>query len=422
MIPLIFAAKVIQKSELFVIFALEMINQATFDFIRQHADADVRQLALRGTKNPEVDLTFALEQIAGRQKARTKLPSWAAIDEIVYPPHLSMEQCSSETTALYKARLAGQGETYVDLTGGFGVDFYFMSQAFSKRIYVEQNADLCTIVEHNMQALGLASEVVCKTTAEFLASMPHADVVFLDPARRNEHGGRTYSIEDCSPNVLELMPQLMEKADKVILKLSPMLDWHQAVEALKHVSEVHIVSVNNECKELLLVLSRQKKETLRLVCVNGENIFEIIPTVGTSSSQAGNKQFPRWELSLSQGQTLCLYEPNASIMKSGCFAALEERFPVQQISPNSHLFISTDDISDFPGRSFLIQAVSSMNKRELKEALKGIDKANITVRNFPLSVAELRKRLKLKEGGDVYIFATTVADDGHQLFVCRKKS
>lgn len=399
-----------------------MMNRATFDFIRQHADADVRQLALQGTKDPEVNLTFALEQIAGRQKARTKLPSWAANDDIIYPPHLSMEQCSSETTALYKARLAGRGETYVDLTGGFGVDFYFMSQGFSKRIYVEQNADLCTIVEHNMQALGLQSSVVCSQTAEYLSSMPHADVVYLDPARRNEHGGRTYSIEDCSPNVLELMPQLMEKAERVILKLSPMLDWHQAVEALKSVSEVHIVSVNNECKELLLVLGRQTSGPLRLVCVNGESTFEIIPTVGTNSSQAGNKQFPRWELSAIRDQSLCLYEPNASIMKSGCFAALEERFPVRQIGPNSHLFISAEEIPDFPGRSFEILAVSSMNKRELKEALKGIDKANITVRNFPLSVVELRKRLKLKEGGDVYIFATTVADDGHQLFVCRKKS
>lgn len=399
-----------------------MMNRATFDFIRQHADADVRQLALQGTKDPEVNLTFALEQIAGRQKARTKLPSWAANDGIIYPPHLSMEQCSSETTALYKARLAGRGETYVDLTGGFGVDFYFMSQGFSKRIYVEQNADLCTIVEHNMQALGLKSAVVCSQTAEYLSSMPHADVVYLDPARRNEHGGRTYGIEDCSPNVLELMPRLMEKAERVILKLSPMLDWHQAVEALKSVSEVHIVSVNNECKELLLVLGRQTSETLRLVCVNGESTFEIIPTVGTNSSQAGNKQFPRWELSSIRDQSLCLYEPNASIMKSGCFAALEERFPVQQIGPNSHLFISADEIHDFPGRSFEILAVSSMNKRELKEALKGIDRANIAVRNFPLSVAELRKRLKLKDGGEVYIFATTVGNDGHQLLVCRKKS
>ena len=398
------------------------MNRATFDFIRQHADADVRQLALQGTKDPEVNLTFALEQIAGRQKARTKLPSWAANDGIIYPPHLSMEQCSSETTALYKARLADRGETYVDLTGGFGVDFYFMSQGFSKRIYVEQNADLCTIVEHNMQALGLQSAVVCSQTAEYLSSMPHADVVYLDPARRNEHGGRTYSIEDCSPNVLELMPRLMEKAERVILKLSPMLDWHQAVEALKSVSEVHIVSVNNECKELLLVLGRQTSETLRLVCVNGESTFEIIPTVGTNSSQAGNKQFPRWELSSIRDQSLCLYEPNASIMKSGCFATLEERFPIQQIGPNSHLFISADEIHDFPGRSFEILAVSSMNKRELKEALKGIDRANIAVRNFPLSVAELRKRLKLKDGGEVYIFATTVGSDGHQLLVCRKKS
>ncbi len=399
-----------------------MMNQATFDFIRQHADADVRQLALQGTKDPEVNLTFALEQIAGRQKARIKLPSWAANDDIIYPPHLSMEQCSSETTALYKARLAGRGESYVDLTGGFGVDFYFMSQGFSKRIYVEQNADLCTIVEHNMQALGLLSSVVCGQTADYLSSMPHADVVYLDPARRNEHGGRTYSIEDCSPNVLELLPRLMEKAERVILKLSPMLDWHQAVEVLKSVSEVHIVSVNNECKELLLVLGRQASEALRLVCVNGESIFEIIPTVGTNNSQAGNKQFPPWELSSFRDQRLCLYEPNASIMKSGCFAALEERFPVQQIGPNSHLFVSADEIRDFPGRSFEILAVSSMNKRELKEALKGIDRANIAVRNFPLSVAELRKRLKLKDGGEVYIFATTVVNDGHQLLVCRKKS
>lgn len=399
-----------------------MMNQATFDFIRQHADADVRQLALQGTKDPEVNLTFALEQIAGRQKARIKLPSWAANDDIIYPPHLSMEQCSSETTALYKARLAGRGESYVDLTGGFGVDFYFMSQGFSKRIYVEQNADLCTIVEHNMQALGLQSSVVCGQTADYLSSMPHADVVYLDPARRNEHGGRTYSIEDCSPNVLELLPRLMEKAERVILKLSPMLDWHQAVEVLKSVSEVHIVSVNNECKELLLVLGRQASEALRLVCVNGESIFEIIPTVGTNNSQAGNKQFPPWELSSFRDQRLCLYEPNASIMKSGCFAALEERFPVQQIGPNSHLFVSADEIRDFPGRSFEILAVSSMNKRELKEALKGIDRANIAVRNFPLSVAELRKRLKLKDGGEVYIFATTVVNDGHQLLVCRKKS
>ena len=398
------------------------MNQATFEFIREHAEADVRQLALRGTRDPEVDLTFALEQIAGRQKAQAKLPSWAATDGIVYPPHLNMEQCSSESTARYKARLAGKGDKLVDLTGGFGVDFYFMSQSFSQRVYVEQNAELCQIVEHNMQALRHECSVICHTASDYLTMMSHADVIFLDPARRNEHGGRTYSIEDCSPNVLELLPQLMEKADRVILKLSPMLDWHQAVEALKHVVEVHIVSVAGECKELLLVLCKETSEPLRLVCVNGASTFEYIPNLGTSCSQHGNVMFPAWERLLSREHTCWLHEPNASIMKAGCFAALEERFPVKQIGPNSHLFVSIDEISDFPGRSFLIQAVSSLNKRELKEALWGIDRANIAVRNFPLTVAELRKRLKLKEGGEVYIFATTVANDGHRLIVCRKKS
>ena len=399
-----------------------MMNQATFEFIREHAEADVRQLALRGTKDPEVDLTFALEQIAGRQKAQAKLPSWAATDGIVYPPHLNMEQCSSESTARYKAQLAGKGDKLVDLTGGFGVDFYFMSQGFSQRVYVEQNAELCQIVEHNMQVLRHECSVICHTASDYLTMMSHADVIFLDPARRNEHGGRTYSIEDCSPNVLELLPQLMEKADRVILKLSPMLDWHQAVEALKHVVEVHIVSVAGECKELLLVLCKETSEPLRLVCVNGASTFEYIPMLGTSCSHVGNVMFPSWEHLLSKEQSCWLHEPNASIMKAGCFDALEERFPVKQIGPNSHLFVSIDEISDFPGRSFLIQAVSSLNKRELKEALRGIDRANIAVRNFPLTVAELRKRLKLKEGGEVYIFATTVANDGHRLIVCRKKS
>ena len=398
------------------------MNQTTIDYIRQHVNDDVRQLALRGCKDPEVDLPFALEQIAGRQKARTKLPSWAEKDDIIYPPHFNMEQCSSEPTARYKAQLAGEGGTFVDLTGGFGVDFFFMSQGFTRCIYVEQNADLCTIVENNMRVLGRSCSVVCNLSAEYLSTMEHADVVYLDPARRNEHGGRTYSIEDCSPNVLELLPLLMEKAERVILKLSPMLDWHQAVKALKYVTDVHIVSVDNECKELLLVLSRQRSDALRLVCVNGDTTFEFIPTVGTTYSHRGNKPFPGWEQSSSQKQVLFLYEPNASIMKAGCFEALEDRFPVQQVDPNSHLFVSVDEISDFPGRRFQILTISSMNKRELKEALIGIDKANIAVRNFPMSVADLRQRLKLKEGGEVYIFATTIANKGHQLLVCRKKS
>ena len=385
-----------------------MINEQTWDFIRQHAADDVRKLALQGTKDAAVDLPSALQQIAGRQTALKKLPSWAATEGILYPPHLNMEQCSSEQTARYKAQLAGSGDTYVDLTGGLGVDFYWMSQGFKQRYYVEQNAELCELAKHNFHVLGHDSSVCCCDTAIYLAGMSHADVIFLDPARRNERGGRTYDIKDCTPNVIELLPILMEKADKVILKLSPMLDWRKAVDDLKHVTEVHIVSVDNECKELLLVLEKAERP-LRLVCVNNDQRFEIVKESTPLASRPSSLTSEHY-----------LYEPNASIMKAGCFEALVQHYPVCQVSANSHLFLSSVEIEDFPGRRFQICAISSTNKQSLKTALTDIDRANITVRNFPMSVEQLRKKLHLKDGGDTYIFATTKADGAHCLYICRK--
>ena len=228
------------------IFADMLINEQTRDFIRQHENDDVRRLALQGTKDPEVDLMVALQQIAGRQTARRKLPSWAAVDGLFYPPHLNMEQCSSEQTARYKASLLKGGQRYVDLTGGFGVDFYWMSQGFQHRFYIERDEALCAIAEHNFRLLGLPCSVCCCNTATYLLKMEHADVVFLDPARRDEKGARTFGIEDCTPNVLELLSLLRMKADTIVLKLSPMLDWRKAVSDLQCVSEVHIVSVDNE--------------------------------------------------------------------------------------------------------------------------------------------------------------------------------
>lgn len=385
------------------------VNQSTLDYIRQHADEDVRQLALRGHKCPDVDLQYALEQIAGRQKARTKLPSWAAIDGIVYPPHLSMEQCSSEVTARYKASIAGKGALFVDLTAGFGVDMALISQGFQKAVHVERQPQLCAISSENFRLLGLNHiEVVCGDGVAYLHTMRHADLLFIDPARRDVHGGRTYDISDCTPNVLEILDEMLEKADRVMIKLSPMLDWRKAVADLGKVNEVHIISVDNECKELLLILSKTKKP-LRVFCVNNDECFEVVE--GISSQPRPLPQDMRY-----------LYEPNASVMKAGCFDLIEQRFGVVQLERNSHLFVSDKEISRFPGRQFLIEKRTSMNKRELKAALADVDQANITVRNFPMSVAELRKRLKLKEGGDVYIFATTISDEGHQLLVCRKKT
>jgi hypothetical protein len=382
------------------------MNQATQDFIREHAKADVRQLALQGTKNPEVDLTFALEQIAGRQKAKTKLPSWAAVDGIVYPPHLSMEQCSSEQTAQYKALIAGKGALIVDLTAGFGVDMAFISQNYQKAVHVERQSPLCAISSQNYKLLGLNHiEVVCADGVDYLHQLDHADLIFLDPARRDDYGARTYGIADCTPNVLELHDELLQKADRVMLKLSPMLDWRKAVEDLGHVNEVHIVSVDNECKELVVVLEvRGQRSEVKEYTVNCINLL----------SNGAREEFKFCPADISLTSHLLpltssfLFEPNASIMKAGCFALLEQRFKVAQLDKNSHLFVSDKDISDFPGRRFIIEKTTSMNKHELKAALEGIDRANITVRNFPMSVAELRNRLKLKDGGDIYLFATTV--------------
>lgn len=401
-----------------------IINEQTWEFIRQHANDDVRKLALQGAKDAEVDLPMALQQIAGRQTAKKKLPAWAATDAVVYPPHLNMEQCSSEQTARYKASLiTSKGDTYVDLTGGFGVDFYWMSQGFKHRYYIEQNAELCAIAEHNFQVLGLACSVCCCDTATFLADMPHADIVFLDPARRNEHGGRTYDIRDCTPNVLELLPLLLEKANKIILKLSPMFDWRKAVNDLKYVSEVHIVSVANECKELLLVLQQQVTDSPTITCVNDDSVFKVVSSKETDGFPAGNQWFLSRKPMVSPQETNVteyLYEPNASIMKAGCFAEIEQQYPARQLSTNSHLFLSSVEIADFPGRRFQIQSVSSMNKQELKSSLSEIKQANIAVRNFPLSVEQLRKKLRLKDGGDIYIFATTVGNNQHMLYICRK--
>ena len=395
------------------------MNEATLEFIRIHADEDVRQLAFLGKKNPEVDMAYALDQIAGRQKARVKIPSWASIDGIVYPPHISMEQCSSEQTARYKARIAGNGEKIVDLTAGFGVDMAFMSAGFKQAVHVEMQPQLCAISSENYKHLGLNHvQVVCSDGVGYLHQMEHADLIFIDPARRDQHGARTYGIADCTPNVLEIIDEMLQKADRVMIKLSPMLDWQKTVADVGNVSQVHIVSVGNECKELLLEVKKGKDEKVKVFCVNDDQVFSY--EIGEPHPFTLSPFHPFTPSPLHS--FTFLYEPNASVMKAGCFNLISHRFGITQPDANSHLFLSDKLVEGFPGRGFVIERVSTMNKRELKEALAGIDKANVAVRNFPLSVADLRKRLKLKDGGDVYIFATTDAKKGHLVMVCRKIS
>ena len=298
----------------------------------------------------------------------------------------------------------------VDLTAGFGVDMAFMSAGFKQAVHVEMQPQLCAISSENYKCLGLNHvQVVCSDGVGYLYQMEHADLLFIDPARRDQHGARTYGIADCTPNVLEIIDEMLEKADRVMIKLSPMLDWQKTVADVGNVSQVHIVSVGNECKELLLVV-KKAEIPLQIFCVNDDDVFSY--TFGDETCHTCPKPaVPKY-----------LYEPNASVMKAGCFNLISHRFGITQPDANSHLLLSDKLVEGFPGRGFVIERVSTMNKRELKEALAGIDKANIAVRNFPLSVADLRKRLKLKDGGDVYIFATTDAKKGHLVMVCRKIS
>ena len=509
----------------------EIMNQATQDFIRQHQDEDVRQLAFLGSKYPEVNMPFALDQIRGRKMAHVKLPRWASIEGIIYPPHISMEQCSSEQTALYKAELAArllglsvsssenekecekasnshfskicefasEGAVdsefaknedtckkqqiltecdkyvnkskekpneedfseeigFVDLTGGFGVDFsYIASRLGMKSMYVERQAHLCEAAKENFERLGLKNvsvkngdgievlhsfaskkEAAASDSLGITEDQPQSllktnfglKLIFIDPARRDDAGNKVVSLKDCTPDVTLLQEEMLSKADYVIIKLSPMLDWHRAISELSHVREVHIISVNNECKELLLVLSARNMGemeassadgaagevkhvgNLRIYCVNDAQSF-VCDELDMESSSVKIAPSTLEEMQY-------LYEPNASLMKAGCFGVLSERYDARMLSKNSHLFMSREPIAVFPGRSFRIIAVSSFNKKELKRHLSGITKANIATRNFPLSVAELRKRLKLKDGGETYIFATTLSDESHVLVITEK--
>lgn len=399
----------------------------TAEFIREYRERDIRQLALQANRFPDVDMLYALDQIQGWQIARRKLPKWAACDGVIFPPHLSMEQCSSEPTAQYKLNLAtewaervGHASSMTDLTGGFGVDFSFTSCAFAAATYVERSEQLCHIVEHNLPLLGLNNAtVVCADAAEYLSTVEPQTMLFLDPARRDEHGAKTVMLADCTPDVVQLLPKLLEKSRFTMLKLSPMLDWHKAVDDLQGaVREVHIVSVGGECKELLLVLSTVVESELKVYCADlstasaPSSLFVYTP--GSSAIVANSK--------LKTQNSKFVHEPNASIMKAGCFDELAAAYGVSPVSRNSHLFLSDEPIEDFPGRSFVVERVTTMNKGELRKALVGIEKANIATRNFPLTVAELRKRLKIKDGGDVYIFATTTAEGEHLLLISRKYS
>lgn len=389
-----------------------MIDESTLDFIRKHADEDIRTLSLQASRYPHVDMRAAATQIEGRRTAMNKLPSWAAIEGVIYPPRLSMEQCSSEVTARYKSSLT-RGKLLTDLTGGFGIDCSYMSEHFDTTIYVERNSELCDIAHHNFTLLDKQIQVINGQSEEVLISLPKQDWIFIDPARRSQSGGKVVALSDCEPDVCQLEELLLEKAEGVMIKCSPMLDISQAVRELHSVSEVHVVSVNNECKELLLILKKSKEEEITIHTINFRNDHtQVFSYTATEESKA------TCDYTASVGRYL--YEPNSSLMKAGCFRLPATQWNLKKLHSNTHLYTSDILVTEFPGRIFEVERIDGFGKNELKQLSARIKKANITVRNFPERPEVLRKRLKLSDGGDIYLFATTLSDESHVIIQCKK--
>ena len=427
------------------------------EYIRHHKDDPVRPLALRPM--PEgVNRTWVLQQIEGYQLAKKKLPHWAAIydegKDLHFPPRLSLEQCSSEATAKYKAQEISifncQFSIIIDLTGGFGVDFSYLAPHFSRAVYVEQQAALCDVARHNLPLLGLHhAEVINLPSEEALATVfsPSGEVrgelkgvfIFLDPARRNSAGNKVFCLEDCSPDITQLQDTLLNIGDAIMVKLSPMLDITQALRQLRCVTDVHVISVKGECKELLIIMRKDKApdQPITFHCVNLETEEEEFDSPPAPLLERGEE----YALSVSEkaDKTFCncsplskrgvrgesvgssfLFEPNASILKAGLQDVFGARYGLSKLHPNSNLFVGKEPIPRVPARQFRIVDVTDFSKANLKHFLKGISHANLTIRNFPATVQELRKRLKLKEGGSDYLFATTLSDGSHVLIRCEK--
>ena len=367
-------------------------------WIKKHENEEPAQLMLQAHRFPAIPVREAVAQIQARQKVKYKLPAWYANESILYPPSLSVEQASSKETGLYKAALL-KGKTFADITGGMGVDTWYLSRNFGKGYYVERQQVLCTFAVHNFSALGVTHVQVVHDVAEnFLRKAPPLDAIYLDPARRGEGNQKLYKLADCQPDITRFLPLLLEKTSTVLLKAAPMLDIQQSLSELRAVKEVHVVAVKNEVKELLFLIEKGFSESPLIRAVNikpeGEQLFQF----HLSEEQQATASF-------AEPQSY-LYEPHAALMKAGAFRLVAARYQLNKLHLNSHLYTSTAFVEHFPGRSFKILHAGKPDKKLLKQYFPA-GKALISSRNHPMSVQQLTKKLGLKEGGQRYLFATT---------------
>ena len=377
-------------------------------FIKEQANTDVRELALQKHKYLDWPFDKVLDQIRSRQRAKKKLMSWYQNESLLFPPPISMEQCSSEATAQYKASLVS-GNSFLDLTGGFGIDTSFLSGSFKQITYVERNEWLCQLAEHNFKALELSIKILNSSAEEELDHDSTFDLIYIDPARRNDNAQKVIRLEDYSPNVVELLPKILEKADRYMIKVSPMFDIKLGIEQLEGVEEVHVVSLKNEVKELLFLGSKNCQKEPSIIAVNLQSNDEVFKFNYAHEIEAAVPFGPISKY---------LYEPNAAIIKAGAFKSLATAYGLTKLHTNTQLYTSADLKPNFPGRVFQVIDEVKPNKKEMKRILPEM-KANISVRNYPLSVEQIRKKTGLKEGGDHYLFGFTDSE-AKRFVLCEK--
>ena len=387
------------------------------DFIHEHINDDTAELLLAARKYPDIDVPFVVEQIEARRRLKGKLPEWYENKDIIMGGRVPAEQCSSEQTARYKQSIV-KGESLCDMTGGMGVDFWYMSEGMERAIYTERNEELCSIAKHNFQVLQtLRPEYVIRCGDGRELPIPSVDIIYLDPARRAGDGSRVYAMEDCEPNIVEWQDELLKHAKMVLVKLSPMVDLTDVLRKLKGVKELHIVGVKNECKEVLVKAHALDDSAcagcVEVHCVDFltsgkiEYVFSLLGGMEISLTDGGVKRY--------------LYEPDVTFMKAGAFGSLCARYPVWQLDVDTHLMTSDEWIPEFPGRVFEVEEMIPFSSKVLKRLKKEIPQANIAVRNFVMTADELRKKTGIKDGGEVYLFGAKVKDMGQMLLICRKK-
>lgn len=385
-----------------------ILKQEVQEFLEANYQKEASEIALQGSPFPEISALELATQLAGKKKAFKKLPQWFKTRGVVYPPGVNIEQTSSQITAQYKASLI-EGKSLADLSGGLGVDSYYFSKKIQTVYHCEINNELSKIAAHNLGLLGANNiKFVHGDAVEFLKTNQDIfDWLYIDPSRRSQSGGRVFRLVDCEPNVPVELDFLLSKTKNLMLKTSPLLDISAGLEELKFVSEIHIIAVKNEVKELLWMLSGQPGP-LRINTLN----FTL---KGLEKFETGSIEQEQVHIGPPEG---FLYEPNAAIMKSGMFSSLATTYGLSKLHPNTHLFTSLE-LVDFPGRRFKILDQLAYNPKKIKKII-GATKANISIRNFPESVANLRKTFKIKDGGDVYLFFTTLDNDKRVALICEK--